>query len=106
MKRLCMLVGLAAVLVLPWDIAAARGCVSGAAVGGVAGHVAGHHAVIGAAAGCAINHHRNKVKDNRDNRANRDNRDNRDNQGAADARAREDQRRNGNPSVESAAQSR
>ena len=41
----------------------AKGCVSGAAVGGVAGHVAGHHAVIGAVAGCAINHHRNKVKD-------------------------------------------
>ena len=41
----------------------AKGCLSGAAVGGVAGHVAGHHAVLGAAAGCAINHHRNKVKD-------------------------------------------
>ena len=44
-------------------VASAKGCVSGAAVGGVAGHVAGHHAVLGAAAGCAINHHRNKVKD-------------------------------------------
>ncbi len=44
-------------------VANAKGCVSGAAVGGVAGHVAGHHAVLGAAAGCAINHHRNKVKD-------------------------------------------
>ena len=38
--------------------AAAAGCLSGAAVGGVAGHVAGHHALLGAAAGCAINHHR------------------------------------------------
>jgi hypothetical protein len=44
-------------------VADAKGCVSGAAVGGVAGHVAGRHAVLGAAAGCAINHHRNKVKD-------------------------------------------
>lgn len=43
--------------------ASAKGCVSGAAVGGVAGHVAGHHAVLGAVAGCAINHHRNTVKD-------------------------------------------
>ena len=41
----------------------AKGCISGAAVGGVARHVAGHHAVLGAAAGCPINHHRNKVKD-------------------------------------------
>ena len=43
--------------------ASARGCVSGAAVGGVAGHVAGHHAILGATAGCAINHHRDAVKD-------------------------------------------
>ena len=43
--------------------AEAKGCITGAAVGGVAGHVAGHHGLIGAAAGCAINHHRNKVKD-------------------------------------------
>lgn len=43
--------------------AQAKGCLSGAAVGGVAGHVAGHHAVLGAVAGCAVNHHRNKVKD-------------------------------------------
>lgn len=44
-------------------LASAKGCLKGAAVGGVAGHVAGHHAVIGAAAGCAIEHHREKVKD-------------------------------------------
>lgn len=43
--------------------ASAKGCITGAAVGGVAGHVAGHHGLIGAAAGCAVNHHRNKVKD-------------------------------------------
>jgi hypothetical protein len=35
----------------------AIGCMSGAAVGGVAGHVAGHHALLGAAAGCAVGHH-------------------------------------------------
>ena len=39
----------------------AQGCLKGAAVGGVVGHVAGNHAVIGAAAGCAIEHHREKV---------------------------------------------
>lgn len=44
-------------------MASAKGCLKGAAVGGVAGHVAGHHGVIGAAAGCAIEHHREKVKD-------------------------------------------
>lgn len=41
----------------------AKGCLKGAAVGGVAGHVAGRHAVLGAAAGCAIEHHREKVAD-------------------------------------------
>jgi len=41
----------------------AKGGLKGAAVGGVAGHVAGHHAVIGAATGCAIEHHREKVAD-------------------------------------------
>ena len=41
----------------------AKGCLKGAVVGGVAGHVAGQHAVVGAAAGCAIAHHREKVAD-------------------------------------------
>ncbi len=41
----------------------AKGCLKGAAVGGVAGHVAGHHAVAGAAVGCVVQHHREKVKD-------------------------------------------
>jgi hypothetical protein len=31
-------------------------------VGGVVGHVAGHHAVLGAAAGCVIGHHRAQVR--------------------------------------------
>lgn len=51
-----------AVAVVP-AIAGAKGCLKGAAVGGVAGHVAGHHGLIGAAAGCAIEHHREKVRD-------------------------------------------
>ena len=41
----------------------AKGCLKGAAVGGVAGHVAGHHGLIGAAAGCAIERHREKGRD-------------------------------------------
>jgi hypothetical protein len=41
----------------------ATGCLKGAAVGGVVGHVAGHHALLGAAAGCVIEHHREKEKD-------------------------------------------
>ena len=49
-------------LALP-TVSSAKGCLKGAAVGGVAGHVAGHHGLIGAAAGCAIEHHREKVKD-------------------------------------------
>ena len=51
-------------LALP-TVSSAKGCLKGAAVGGVAGHVAGHHGVIGAVAGCAIEHHREKVKDQR-----------------------------------------
>ena len=61
--KLTMTLGAAAVLSGLAGTAQARGCISGAAVGGVAGHVAGHHAVLGAAAGCAINHHRDKVND-------------------------------------------
>lgn len=40
-----------------------KGCLKGAAFGGVVGHVAGHHAVLGATAGCVIEHHREKVKE-------------------------------------------
>jgi hypothetical protein len=59
------LIALAMASSLAWlpAIGTAKGCLKGAAVGGVAGHVAGHHAVIGAAAGCVIEHHREKVKD-------------------------------------------
>jgi hypothetical protein len=41
----------------------AKGCLKGAAVGGVAGHFAHHHGVLGAAAGCAIGHHRANQKE-------------------------------------------
>jgi hypothetical protein len=38
--------------------AGAVGCLSGAVVGGVAAHVTMHkHALLGAAAGCAVGHH-------------------------------------------------
>lgn len=49
-------------LMLPL-MGSAKGCLKGAAVGGVVGHVAGRHAVVGAAAGCVIEHHREKVRD-------------------------------------------
>ena len=62
MRKILVAVASAALLSAS-GLASAKGCVSGAAVGGVAGHVAGHHGLVGAAAGCAINHHRNKVKD-------------------------------------------
>ena len=39
--------------------AEAKGCLKGAAVGAVGGHMVGQgHALAGAAAGCAIGHHR------------------------------------------------
>jgi hypothetical protein len=44
-------------------VGSAKGCLKGATVGGVVGHVAGHHAVLGAAAGCVIEHHREKTKE-------------------------------------------
>lgn len=61
--RKILLTTAAVVLMATAGVASAKGCISGAAVGGVAGHVAGGHGLIGATAGCAINHHRNKVKD-------------------------------------------
>lgn len=41
----------------------AKGCLKGAAVGGVGGHLLGNHAVLGAAAGCAVGTHQAKKKD-------------------------------------------
>ncbi len=43
--------------------AQAKGCIKGAIVGGAVGHVAGKHGFAGAAAGCAVGHHRATVKD-------------------------------------------
>ncbi|MCJ2120012.1 hypothetical protein MKK65_26145 [Methylobacterium sp. J-001] len=42
--------------------AEAKGCLKGAVVGGIAGHMAGH-GKMGAAAGCAVGHHRANKKD-------------------------------------------
>lgn len=63
MHKRIVAVAMASALVMLPGMGGAKGCLKGAAVGGVAGHVAGHHAVIGAAAGCVIEHHREKVKD-------------------------------------------
>lgn len=40
----------------------AKGCLKGAFVGGAVGRYAGHHGYLGAAAGCAIGHHRATVR--------------------------------------------
>jgi hypothetical protein len=42
--------------------AEAKGCLKGAVVGGVAGHMVGH-GKMGAAAGCAVGHHKANKKD-------------------------------------------
>jgi hypothetical protein len=65
MSKVIVGLGLAALLVTLPDIGGAKGCLKGAAVGGVVGHVAGHHAIVGAAAGCVIEHHREKMKPSR-----------------------------------------
>lgn len=63
MRNLFAILIIASPLTMLPAIGSAKGCLKGAAVGGVAGHVAGHHAVLGAAAGCVIEHHREKAKD-------------------------------------------
>jgi hypothetical protein len=63
MRQIIAVLVVATLLAMMPCIAGAKGCLKGAAVGGVVGHVAGHHAVVGAAAGCLIEHHREKVKD-------------------------------------------
>jgi hypothetical protein len=63
MRKLWLIMAIAAPFVLLPQLSSAKGCLKGAAVGGVVGHVAGHHAVAGAAAGCLIGHHRAKVRD-------------------------------------------
>ena len=62
MKKTLVAASLCCCLGVVSGVASAKGCLKGAAVGGIAGHVAGKHGVIGAAAGCAIGHHREKVK--------------------------------------------
>jgi hypothetical protein len=53
---------LAAAALASAGTADAAGCIKGAAVGGVGGHFVGKgHAVLGAAAGCAVGHHRATV---------------------------------------------
>ena len=63
MRKCIVALAIAAPLALLSGVATAKGCLKGAAVGGVVGHVAGRHAVVGAAAGCVIEHHREKVRD-------------------------------------------
>lgn len=62
MNKFLLALAIAAPMAVMPALATAKGCLKGAAVGGVAGHVAGHHGLVGAAAGCAIEHHREKVK--------------------------------------------
>ena len=57
MSKFSVVVALAAFAALTQVQPAQAGCVSGAVVGGVAGHMVGHGGV-GAAAGCAVGHHR------------------------------------------------
>ena len=58
MKALSVLVVVGGIAAAGFAAPAQAGCLTGAAVGGVAGHFAGHHGLLGAAAGCAIGHHR------------------------------------------------
>ena len=63
MRKILIVFALAAPLAALPGLASAKGCLKGAVVGGAAGHVAGHHGLVGAAAGCAVEHHREKVRD-------------------------------------------
>lgn len=62
MRKFISIVSLALAVASVPGLATAKGCLKGAAVGGVAGHVAGGHSVVGAAAGCGIEHHRETKK--------------------------------------------
>jgi hypothetical protein len=58
MKKLIMVCASALLALAAFSGAAeAKGCIKGAIVGGIAGKMAGH-GKVGAAAGCAIGHHR------------------------------------------------
>jgi hypothetical protein len=69
MRQITACLAIALCLAMLPSMGYAKGCLKGAAVGGVVGHVAGHHAVLGATAGCVIEHHREKVKDKEERRA-------------------------------------
>ena len=60
--KLAVVAGVIALGATSASVVEAKGCVKGAIVGGAAGHVAGNHGVAGAAVGCAVGHHREKVK--------------------------------------------
>jgi hypothetical protein len=62
MKSFLIATATAVSLICSAPMANAKGCLKGAAVGGVAGHVAGKHGLAGAAIGCAVGHHHDKVK--------------------------------------------
>jgi hypothetical protein len=57
MKKLSVCAVMLSSLAVFTGAAEAKGCIKGAIVGGIAGKMAGH-GKIGAAAGCAIGHHR------------------------------------------------
>ena len=63
MRKILIVFALALPLAVLPGMLSAKGCLKGAAVGGAAGHMAGHHGLLGAAAGCAVEHHREKVRD-------------------------------------------
>jgi hypothetical protein len=70
MRKLQLIILLAASIAGLPGVSSAKGCLKGAAVGGVVGHVTGHHALAGAAVGCVIGHHRAKSKAEEAARAN------------------------------------
>ena len=60
--RIVLAAALAPGLLLGATSAEATGCIKGAVVGGAAGSMAGH-GKMGAAAGCAVGHHKANKKD-------------------------------------------
>jgi hypothetical protein len=63
MKKLVVFSTLLASVFAFAGMAEAKGCIKGAFIGGIAGKMAGH-GKVGAAAGCAIGHHRAAKKTN------------------------------------------
>lgn len=71
MHKLLKLLAICAPLAVLPGVVGAKGCIKGAIVGGILGHYARHHAVLGAAAGCVIEHEREKALRQEKNRAER-----------------------------------